>query len=298
MIRINLIPEKAGARPAAAPTRARPDEAVSPLTYLIVLAIVAAIAGYYYFFVYQRLNSKRLEAANAENKVTAITKQIDALREGAEELRKVSSISQSMLDIIYAIDSEDRILWAEKLNQLSDLIPDSVYIRRITVSEQIAKVETAESKKQRTEWQAKQKTKGKVRKGATAEGAPTPIYYPQITQELKIYGLTYSENEAERIRLINEFYDNLKTGTNKDIKANFLKGFTGQIVYGDVAPNIVGGRPVAEFSFTLKTLPTSPRKAVASGTASGAGTESAETEKAPRKTTGGSKSRRDATDVQ
>ncbi|MCX8036521.1 MAG: hypothetical protein N3D11_05600 [Candidatus Sumerlaeia bacterium] len=297
MIRINLIPEKAGARPAAAPTRVRPDEAVSPLTYLIVLAIVAAIGGYYYFFVYQRVNAKRLEAANAESKVKAITKEIDSLRESAEELRKAESISQSMLDIVYAIDSEDRVLWAEKLNQLSDLIPDSVYIKRITVSEQIAKVETAESKKQRAEWQAKQKTKGKVKKGATPEGAPTPIFYPQITQELKIYGLTYSENEAERIRLINEFHDNLKSGINKDVKVDFLKGFVGQISYGDVAPNIIGGRPVAEFSFTLRTKPTSPRKAVAAGTATGAKAESAEPEKAPRKT-GGSKARRDATDVQ
>jgi len=288
MIRINLLPEKEGARPAAKAKVVSEDQ-VSPLTYLIIVVLVAAIGGYYYMFAYRRVSAKRVKAAEVKHQVDVAAKQVESFPD-VGELKKAERITKSMLDVVYALDSPDRVLWSQKLNALSDLIPENVFLKRLTVSETINKVETADSVQRRKDWEAEQKGKvkaGRGRRGVPA-GSPAQIFYPQITQELRIYGIAYSENEAERIRLINELHDNLMSGVNAPakVKTDFMKGFSGEIAYGDVTPNAIGGRPVAEFSFNLKTTATGPKTVAPPATAAaekgqkgGAGEEAVPAEK-------------------
>jgi Tfp pilus assembly protein PilN len=261
MIRINLLPEKEVKRRRAV-ERVVPARQVSPLTILILAAMFALIGGYYYFGIQRRLSAKQKTERDLRSQVESRDSEIQKLQKGAMELQQVERITKSMLDIVYALDPEDRLLWSEKLNQLSDLVPGNVFIMHLTVSEAITKEETAGSRRQRTAWLNEQKTKAKSKKPPKAgETAPPPIYYPKIIQTLLIQSVAYSENDAERIRLINEFHDNLMNGFNGQakIKADFMKGFTGQIEIGDVIPRVVGGRTVAEFSFTLKSKPTEAR---------------------------------------
>jgi len=268
MIRINLLPEKEVKRRRVV-EGAAPARQVSPLATLVILALFALIGGFYYFGVRARLYPRRTSEQKLRTELERVTDDIEKRYKSVTDLQKLDSISKSMLDIVYALDPEDRLLWSEKLNQLSDLVPENVYISHISVSETIAKKETAGSQRQRGQWLAEQKAKGKVKRPAgKAIGEPVVIYYPEITQTLQVQAIAHSENDAERIRLINEFHDNLTKGVNEQAKTktNFMKGFTGQIEIGDIAPKVVGGRGVAEFSFSMKTKPTAAKD---SGTTEG-----------------------------
>jgi Tfp pilus assembly protein PilN len=259
MIRINLLPEKEIKRRRA--ERAAPTGQFSGLTMAIVAAIFALIGGYYYFGIYRRQATVASAARVQRNRRDLLDTQIEKRQRSAQELQKVERLSKSMLDIVYALDPEDRLLWSEKINQLSDLIPTNVYVTNLTVTEAILKKETAGSKRLLADWQrdAAGKAKSKAQQKVAEAGRPATIFYPEIVQTLQIQAIASSENDAERIRLINEFYDNLKKGMNAKIKADFMKGFMDRIEIGDVAPRAMGGRNVADFSFTLKTKPTGAR---------------------------------------
>ena len=72
----------------------------------------------------------------------------------------------------------------------------------------------------------------------------------------------------------------------KVVKSDFMKGFTSTIEIGDVAPQNVGGRNVAMFSFTLKTKLNAPKdleEPAAPTAAAAKGGAAAEGEKPPAK---------------
>lgn len=261
MIRINLLPEKEVKRRRLGP--AGPARQVSPLTILIAGAVVALLGGYYYLGVRRPLVQRRADERALVQRLEVLDKEIEQHREGVAELKAARSISESMLEIVWALDPDDRLVWSEKLNDLSDLVPDGVYMTRLTVKESIKKAETFESQRRRKEYREKHEAeqKGAKRRAAPLPGEPVPIFYPEITQTLTIQAIAYSESEPERIRLMSQFYDNLMSGTNpkNSAKVAFMKGFTGAIDYGAFAPRVVGGRNVAEFSFTLETKPARQR---------------------------------------
>lgn len=258
MIKINLIAE-AEAKPRRA---ARAPSQYSPLTILIAIAVAAALFGYYYLGIKRPLNARRQQASALKSEVDRLTKSIEEKQQKVAGLKELQDISESMLEIVNALDPEDRILWSEKLNQISDLVPDNVYITRIQLTEKVTKRETAASKRARAEWEAQQKGKRKGRRRGTVPGAPKPVYYPEIVHTLVITAIADSESENERLRLMNQFHDNLASGTNPKTKVqcDFLKGFQKVINYGRYQQRLIGDREVAEFSFTLKTKPTSPKK--------------------------------------
>ena len=265
MIRINLLPEGA-AQPTRATERVIPSEQVSAKTYLIMLAIAAVLGALYYFGIHYRTAWRRIETQGLEAQVDGINKKIQQRQKGMAGLKAREAITKSLLDIVYALDPEDRLLWSEKLNQLSDLIPDTVYLTHLTVIEQVGQKETAGSKRRQQEWADQQKAKtdqakGKPVRTAKASGAPPKINYPVITQTLEMASIADAESEADRLGLMNEFYSNLMKGQNEKakIQSDFMRGFNSEIAYGVYARKTVGGRNVSEFSFTLTTKPTGPR---------------------------------------
>ena len=160
MIRINLLPEKEAKRRRAA-ERAVPARQISPLTLLVLAAMFGAIGSYYYFGIKKRQSGVQSVARDLRTEGERLDTEIEKRKKSAAELQKVESISKSMLDIVYALDPEDRLLWSEKINQLSDLVPANVYVTNLTVTEAIAKKETAGSRRQRSEWQKEQAVKSK-----------------------------------------------------------------------------------------------------------------------------------------
>lgn len=260
MIRINLLPVK-DTKKRRTVARSAPSSQVSPLTILIIVLLAGVLGGYYYFMVRKPLIEKRDTRNTWVKKVDDLNSELKGLRGKVGSLKKLDAMSESMLDIVDALDPEDRILWSEKLNQISDLIPENVYIYRLTVTEEIKRVETAGSKRRQKTYQ-EELTAWKKDQSKPKPEAPEPIYYPEVKQILTIYGIAYSESEPERIRLINSFWDNLKNGINPKTKvqAHFMDGFLGTITYGVVETKNYGGRQVADFSFRIETRPTSPNR--------------------------------------
>jgi len=262
MIRINLLPEKEVKRRRAAEV-AVPARRVSPPTILILVAMFALLGGYYYLGIHKRLTAAQRTERDRRSKKENLDTEIEKRQKGALELQKVENLTKSMLDIVYSLDPEDRLLWSQKLNQISDLVPANVWVTGVTITESIAKKETAGSKRQRKQWELDQLAKGKVKKGGRKglEGGPPQVFYPEISQSLQIHAIAYSETDAERIRLINEFHANLFKGVNEQarLRDDFTRGFRPGIDIGPISPRIVGGRNVADFSFTLKTIPTVPK---------------------------------------
>jgi Tfp pilus assembly protein PilN len=265
MIRINLLPEKEVKRRrrrvkerAAVPTRQ-----VSPMTIVIAVVVFGLVGSYAYFFVHRRLANQREANDSQRQELARLDKQIEGRKDAVQELKDAEQIAESMLDIVYALDPEDRLLWSKKLNQLSDLLPDSVYITRITVTERIQRKETLASQRRRKEYQEEvrmlRKTQG--RRARPSRPAPAPIYYPEVVQTLQIAAIAYSESGPERIRLIDQFRDHLTSGRHpkRNLTANFMEGFAGTLDYGDISQAVVGGRNVARFSFILRTKPTAPK---------------------------------------
>ena len=264
MIRINLLPTKQ-TKTRATVERTSSGSQVSPVTLLIIVAVVAVLGGWWYLLIQKPKMAKSGERNTLAAEVKSIDTEITDLRERVVPLKKMDAIGESMLDIVNALDPDDRLLWSAKLNQISDLIPDNVYITRLTVTEEIRKVETAGSKRRRTQYDEKMKTW--TRNQGPKPTPPPQIFYPEVTQTLTIYGIAYSQSEPERIRLINSFWDNLKNGHNPktNVQVGFMDGFLGTINYGVVETKDYGGRRVADFSFTIRTQPTGPANATATG---------------------------------
>jgi hypothetical protein len=262
MIRINLLPEKdARRRGNRAAEAARPANQTSPVVVLIILALMAGCGCFYYLAIRRPLQAKTRELHTRDTNVKGLDTEIRKIRDEVTALKQLETAHQAMLDILYALDPEDRLLWSQKLNQISDLVPDNVFVTHLTVTETITKKETPGSIKRRTE--AEQRIKAAKKKGQSSadqklEPPPAPVFYPEIVQKLTIEGIAASESEPERINLMNEFYDNLMKGQNPKTKitADFMKGFRPGIQLHGLTPATVGGRGVAKFSFTIDTVPT------------------------------------------
>lgn len=269
MIRINLLPEKEGKkRPRAAVERATSPRQVSPLTIVILAGMVVAIGGFYYFAAVKPLKGKEEKASRLKAKEAELDKEINSIKGSVEILKVSESITRSMLDIVDALDPEDRLLWSQKLNEISDLVPDNVYITRIKVDEAIKQRETVNSLRRHKEWMEAYGTKKKrARVKGPVPAEPPRIYYPEIVQTLTIQAVAHAENEEERMRLINQFWDNLDTGVNEktEVRTEFPSGFDGSPQYGNMTPKEIQAHRVKEFSFVLRTQPTRPKRNEAAG---------------------------------
>jgi Tfp pilus assembly protein PilN len=271
MIRINLMPER-DVRRRRTRARAAPTRQVSPLTILAIAALVVVAAGYYYTQIYRPINQLEREKESKANKLAKVNRDIEALEPKVETLKEAALITDALLKVVYALDPVDRLLWSRKLNQVSDLVPDNVYIVRIGVTEDIKRQEAKSSKQRVDDWEAAQK-KGRKKRGrakAKTKAGPKPesIYFPVITQTLRLTGVAYSDNPDDLIPLINQFYKNLKEGSNAQtgVRHEFMRGFRPTIDYGSFIPQKLGGRQVLRFDFTLTTVPTNPEPEMPGGT--------------------------------
>jgi len=266
MIRINLLPEKEVKRGRRRAEAAAPSAQSSPLVLLILLALIAGVGGYYYYYVRLPLVEARDAEAQLQKEIRDIDAELDKRRTTVAMLKEIQSAGANLLEVVQALDPDERILWSEKMNYLTDLKPDNVFVTQITVDERIENKETPSSVRRRDEARVRieaAKAKAKANEKVD-ERLPDQTFYPEITQTLSIKGIAYSENQAERIRLINEFYDNLQKGRNerknKDLTVDFMHGFKDNIEFPSFTPQVVGERNVAEFTFTLETIPTGPKE--------------------------------------
>jgi hypothetical protein len=156
-------------------------------------------------------------------------------------------------ELLQALDPPDRILWAEKLDMLANLMPANVFLTDIVVHENLVEVETESSIRARRKWEANDK------KGPRPPVRKKPI----ITYVLNIKGLATGSDNVEQFDNVLKFHQalvNHQYVDDKDVKRRFMEGFNPNIEFESVRATLYQGFPVNEFSFRMRTIPSGQSK--------------------------------------
>jgi len=200
MIRINLLPSKKekAARPGAAISAA--DPAATALVAAVIFLAVAII-GFYGYRSFGGYAAAATQKAEKTKEKTQRQEAVDGLRKEVAGLEELNSLVENQLSALNCLSPADRLIWAEKLHQLAALIPANVYLLTLDMTETVKEIETAESQENLRRW-----------KEAGSKGLQPPVVKkPKTTQTLKIEGITYSENVAQRPQLMLDFYNAIRT---------------------------------------------------------------------------------------
>ena len=179
MIQINLLPEEI--------QKARKKRSISLKVNVVAISVVACVGAVfvflhvilfgYNFFLNSRFSS--LDSKYLELKPEA--DQIMYLKERTNTLMRKKNI---VLDLI-----ESRVLWAQKLNQLSDLIPGQVWL---------------------TNYEIKTKTEQVVQKVKMPDGTTMEKLVPTTYFVLEYEGGVVSLERREMLYIVGNFIANIK----------------------------------------------------------------------------------------
>jgi Tfp pilus assembly protein PilN len=262
MIRLNLLPqdEKSRRRRSSRPSSSEPyhgggggggtGDGTSPLVYLLVipafLIAIGAFAYIYYMDVYQpeqERDALQVTLDDLRAEVSDLEGQYANLREALYQYEQQARV----VDILMPTN---RILWSEKLYQISQCVPDNVYITHIEVNETVNEIETVESIEARLAWEVEPEE-------TRSPTPPEPILVPSIIQTLNIDGIAYSDEVDERIGMVLHFRDNLfnhvgwgETGQVRRFMDHFAEA--PRIEYNRIRD--VAGVLVNEFRMVLPTV--------------------------------------------
>lgn len=255
MIRLNLLPaDSQGKRAPSAQawmsgSGKGPRQGTAPVVWFLVIPafLIAGglFAGVYYYDVYQpqqQLTAQRSELRTLSEDVGRLQSQFSGLREAAIEFERQSEV----IDILMP---PNRILWSEKFNQISECVPDNVYLSHIRVDEEVQEVPTPDSVAERDAWLA---TPENRRQGTE----PALVMVPRIIQTLSIEGISYADVRDRRIQLVIDFYQNLiahqSVGRQGETR-HFMDHFDGlpTIDYNEIQD--VAGVEVNAFRLVLRT---------------------------------------------
>jgi Tfp pilus assembly protein PilN len=244
MIKINLLPaEVAG--------RKRRERAIAPKTSSVVLIIIVLcyvfVAGEAWW-VYNKSAASNKAVMDLRAERDAKKSQIDKISSEFKTLKALKEIATNQIEILNSLDPPTRLLWAEKINMLAELIPRNVYVTSIVMTEKTDMVVTAESRRRIAEWE-KQGKKGPK---------PPEVKKPVITQTLNLSGVTWDENSEERLQRVVDFYYALKdfstTAPNGEVR-RFMDNFKDNIQIAPITSDRIANVPVRKFEFIIVTKP-------------------------------------------
>lgn len=239
---------------------------------LALLFVFVLIDGYTAYRLYSTVSTAKRAAAKAKSDLDAAKKFYDDQHKAYEEKFREWTLMREKEEILTVLMPKDRIIWAEKLNMLADLIPDGVYLSNVEVTEKIDKVETKESIKAREEYQ-KKKDEITAKKAAAAVSGPPEkigpeplkIEKPIITQTLILSALAqWGEGDVARLDKVSEFQQRMQTYETKNDKGEvrrFGDGFDQEkdgrlkIQPGVQEKKEIAGVTVWQFKLTLATRP-------------------------------------------
>ncbi len=249
MIKINLLPpELAGKKKAQ---RISTGPAPSFLSFLILIPVYLITLGIVYKIYDAKITSAKT-VDNAQKKLERLKKQKVEQEQKFKDLKETYSILNDQIEILRSLDPPDRLLWSEKLNMLSELIPKGIFITSMKLSEKVEQIETAESKRRQVEWNAQ----GKNKKGP----APEVIKKPVARQTFEMSGVAYTDKPGseEKLDLIVKFYQSLKdfqTTNHKGQVRKFMDNFNPKVNFKDLQETKILDRSVYKFTFIMTTKP-------------------------------------------
>ncbi|NQU42807.1 hypothetical protein HQ520_05945 [bacterium] len=276
MIRINLLPPELQGK--ASRSARRPGGATSPNLFkgfvlLLVLLFIAAWGYAGYSRVYEPIRAAKEKEEAQKIRVNALKKTLERDREAYSERLAKWTLMQNQIEIIAQLMPDNRILWAEKINMLSSMIPEGIYITKIQLEEEVEMVETDESKRVQDEWQQKKRSieripneREKSRKLENLPDEPDKVEKPVITQILHIKAATLLQEEgADRIDKVIEFRRRMQeyetVNLNGEVRT-FRHGFTRtggsesiniDIELGPMEIEVIDALPVWTFELILTT---------------------------------------------
>lgn len=288
MIKINLLPpelqkRKAQARKAGGFASAAPTQGTFAALALALLFVFVVIDGYTAYHLYSNVSTARAAAGKAKSDLAKAKKSYDEQHKAHEEKFREWNLMHEKEEILSVLMPKDRIVWAEKLNMLSDLIPDGVYITGVEVTEKVDKIPTEEWLKVHAEWQ-KKKDAAAAKKTATATvGAPQEqlgpeppkVVKPIITQTLILNALAlWGEGDMAQLDKVVEFQKMMQayeTQNDKGDVRRFRDGFDQEkdgklkIQPGLQEKKVIDEVPVWQFQLTLATRPFIPATTAPAG---------------------------------
>jgi hypothetical protein len=269
MIRVNLLPQTTDAKgkakaAGAAGGGAGTSPAVVNLLIVMILAGSFGGAGYWWWNTQNIIKSKEEQQANLKDEVKDL-EEVERIK--GQDFRKLKELEEAALakgQVLLTLDPPDRIIWAEKLNMLSELRPEGISLTELKLEEDVKLINSPQYKDALKEWERAKAEAAKSKKkrgGPKVPPKPKPIKIPVITQTLELTGIAYKLTLQERLEDINGLRDSLNsyyvTLPDKTIR-RFMDGLDSEIRRGDIQEieNYQNsGRLVTQFSFTIKTPP-------------------------------------------
>lgn len=249
--------------------------APTPVFALVALLLVVGFvcgAGYGAMWVHGNIKAAEADRDSAQGTKKARQDTYDGLKDRYKERFAQWQVMQQKAAILSGLMPENRLLWTEKFNMLSNLIPKGVYVTGIEITEKKESIPTKASNKARKEWDDKKKVqdarkkKGPIPDDEKLEPKPKQKFKPKITQTLVINALAIWDEEfgSHREKYI-EFQKNMQNYELKNAKGvthKFKDGFalTENKVSLRIKPGVQEKKEVAEvdvwaFKLTMDTLP-------------------------------------------
>jgi Tfp pilus assembly protein PilN len=254
MIKINLLPPELtkskrsrGGKVVRAPSSA--SAFIIPFIVVVYLGV-----GLFAYSVYNHKKKDDKDVTDLLNESEELKNKVEARQEEFHELMDLKSTLENQIEILEALNPPNRLMWAEKINMIADIIPKGVYITNINVTEYVRQIETNASRENRKTW---------VKAGSLPENKPSVINKPEITQHLSISGITWADDPEQRLQLIMRFYEAMKLYENRGFNGKirrFMDNFQEIIRIDPTYEAEVSKRTVNRFKLILKTIPFSTKE--------------------------------------
>jgi hypothetical protein len=137
-VRINLLPPelqgKAGRGRGGRRGVAEGTIRQGPHPIFVLIAVAAFSAGGFGLYqLWLQTDLAKRENQKTKTELAELKVEVIALREEFKEFVETRDLILSLSEVLASIDPPNRIVWAEKLLMLTDLVPQNVYITGIKV---------------------------------------------------------------------------------------------------------------------------------------------------------------------
>jgi hypothetical protein len=256
MIQINLLDQpgskgKPGAQGVSFSSAARPGGSpAGGILIVLALALLLALDGGLFYYAYSQVEASTAALNTVKAKQKKLKSEIEKKTAMADQVRQYREVVANQMDVLKSLDPPDRILWCEKINALSNLMPPNVFLAQFKVDENVKMVETQQSVEARAKWAKSPK------KGSTKE--PAAVQKPVISYSVLLVGLALGKDNVEQMQNVTAFHKALIDNSEQDAAGKtrrFMDGFNDNIEFESVEATMYEGTPVNKFIFRLTTKP-------------------------------------------
>lgn len=236
MLQVNLLDKAsrrggrkvamAAPKPGGGGSASAPDSPIGAIVIALVALAMLGAAGALGYHSYSQIADARHKLEDVRGLHDQLVAEREAKLREAEAVRRALDVQENQLAALHSLDPPDRILWAEKLNMLANLIPPDVYLDEVEIMEHVEMVETEASKAAREKWRrSTSKTKGKE---------PEVVLRPIVRYTMRLTGLAMGRDNVEQYNNVLNFHKavvNYETIDGGGTRRGFMEGFLPNIEF-------------------------------------------------------------------